>query len=446
MPNDVAILGGGFMGVCAALECAHRGISVDLYDRRSELLTEAGRVNEGKIHVGYVYANDPTEKTTRRLVDGAVLFASCLGRWIDLHANPLETSEPFDYAVLRQSALPVSTIESHFRVVDRILDETEQKHGARYLNRPSAVGFEPLSSEEFERRYDRAHVAAVYRTTERSVDAWRLAERCARLCARLRAFASTPAPPSWASVRDADAGFLVALTSGDAEKRERYRYVVNALWGGRLGIDAGLGFLPRRRWLYRYKFGIRLALRPGAAQPPNGDAGARLIRRRGQLLDRSDLRVVVSSRHGRNQRRHRPSRLGCDVRRAQRRAIACASVQALGTYLKALRDVPEAHVSACHVDGGVIFAWGATDIDDPESELHQRHDIGIRTDGNYHSVDPGKYTMAPMFAVQLGERLVGVDDVTAPLVSVAIPLYRSRHLSIALPGTSRASTTRRSKY
>jgi glycine/D-amino acid oxidase-like deaminating enzyme len=63
MPNDVAILGGGFMGVCAALECAHRGISVDLYDRRSELLTEAGRVNEGKIHVGYVYANDPTEKT-----------------------------------------------------------------------------------------------------------------------------------------------------------------------------------------------------------------------------------------------------------------------------------------------------------------------------------------------------------------------------------------------
>jgi hypothetical protein len=90
----------------------------------------------------------------------------------------------------------------------------------------------------------------------------------------------------------------------------------------------------------------------------------------------------------------------------QRRAIACATVQALRTYLKALRDVPEAHVTAGHVDGGVIFAWGATDIDDPESELHQRHDIGIRTDGNYHSVDPGKYTMAPMFAVQLGDRLL----------------------------------------
>jgi len=405
MPNDVAILGGGFMGVCAALECAHRGISVDLYDRRSELLAEAGRVNEGKIHVGYVYANDPTEKTTRRLVDGAVLFASCLGRWIDLHANPLETSEPFDYAVLRQSALPVSTIESHFRVVERILDETEQKHGARYLNRPSAVGFEPLSSEEFERRYDRAHVAAVYRTTERSVDAWRLAERlreAVRASARIRVHTGTTVV---GVCRDADSGFVVALTSGDAERRERYRHVVNALWGGRLGIDAGLGFLPRRRWLYRYKFGIRLALRQGAPQPPtvtlvHGAFGDAVNYSTGLtyvswypagMVGTSDTIV--------------PPDWGAMFDERQRRAIACASIRALGTYLKALRDVPEAHVTACHVDGGVIFAWGATDIDDPESELHQRHDIGIRTEGNYHSVDPGKYTMAPMFAVQLGERL-----------------------------------------
>lgn len=394
------------MGVCAALECARRGIGVDLYDRRSELLAEAGRVNEGKVHVGYVYANDPTERTTRRLADGAVLFARCLGRWIDLRTNPLETSEPFDYAVLRQSALPLSAIESHFRVVDRILDETETKHGTRYLNRSSAVDFEPLSPEELERRYDRAHVAAVYRTTERSVDTWRLAERL-REAVHASALIRVHTGTTVAGVcRDADAGFVVVLTSGDAETRARYRHVVNALWGGRLGIDAGLGFLPRRRWLYRYKFGIRLALRQGTPRPPtvtlvhgsfgdvvNFSSGLTYVSWYPAGMVGSSDAIV-------------PPDWGAMFDACQRRAIACESVQALGTYLRALRDVPEAHVTACHVDGGVIFAWGATDIDDPGSELHQRHDIGIHTEGNYHSVDPGKYTMAPMFAVQLGDRLV----------------------------------------
>ena len=50
------------------------------------------------------------------------------------------------------------------------------------------------------------------------------------------------------------------------------------------------------------------------------------------------------------------------------------------------------------VKGGAIVAWGKTDIYDPQSELHRRYEIGVTTAGRFHSVDPGKLTMAPYFA------------------------------------------------
>jgi hypothetical protein len=58
------------------------------------------------------------------------------------------------------------------------------------------------------------------------------------------------------------------------------------------------------------------------------------------------------------------------------------------------------------VVGGNIFAWGATDTDDAVSELHQRHDLGIESAGNYHSVDTGKLSLAPYFAEACADRIV----------------------------------------
>jgi hypothetical protein len=61
------------------------------------------------------------------------------------------------------------------------------------------------------------------------------------------------------------------------------------------------------------------------------------------------------------------------------------------------------------VAGGFIFAWGSADIDDIGSELHQRFDIGVRSYGRYHSIDTGKYCMAPLYALEVARR-VGQHD------------------------------------
>ncbi len=64
--------------------------------------------------------------------------------------------------------------------------------------------------------------------------------------------------------------------------------------------------------------------------------------------------------------------------------------------------------ASTEVEGGFIFAWGAGDVDDMDTELHERHDVGVRSVGRYHSVDTGKYCLAGSFAADVRIALVDV--------------------------------------
>jgi hypothetical protein len=57
------------------------------------------------------------------------------------------------------------------------------------------------------------------------------------------------------------------------------------------------------------------------------------------------------------------------------------------------------------VDAGAIVALGRSDVDDPSSTLHHRTQIGVTSRGGYHTVDPGKLTTAPLFAVEVADRV-----------------------------------------
>src|SRR5262245_17098103 len=68
----VGVLGGGLQGCCAALALAARGVRVTIFDRNEALLTRTAVANEGKIHLGYMYAGDPSLSTARTMVKGAL--------------------------------------------------------------------------------------------------------------------------------------------------------------------------------------------------------------------------------------------------------------------------------------------------------------------------------------------------------------------------------------
>ena len=53
------------LGCCLALDLVQKGYEVDLIDAAETPMTGASLNNEGKIHLGFVYASDPPKKHIR---------------------------------------------------------------------------------------------------------------------------------------------------------------------------------------------------------------------------------------------------------------------------------------------------------------------------------------------------------------------------------------------
>jgi len=68
----VAVVGGGLFGTTAAIHVARRGHTVQLFERRNDLLQSASTINQYRIHRGYHYPRSP--ETTQSCLAGVGLF------------------------------------------------------------------------------------------------------------------------------------------------------------------------------------------------------------------------------------------------------------------------------------------------------------------------------------------------------------------------------------
>ena len=117
----VAVIGGGIQGTCVAMELATRGAEVDLIEANASLMDAASRHNEGKIHLGFVYANDPTFRTAELMFRGATQFAPLMHRWLGSAFDDIPVSTPFNYAVHRESLLGPDRLEDAYRRITRLV-------------------------------------------------------------------------------------------------------------------------------------------------------------------------------------------------------------------------------------------------------------------------------------------------------------------------------------
>ena len=182
--------------------------------------------------------------------------------------------------------------------------------------------------------------------------------------------------------------------------------VVNCLWGDRIALDAELGIAPDRPWAYRLKYRVLGCLAEAGTDLPSLTM---VLGRFGDVVVHPGQRTYLSwyptCLAGWDAGLAPPAAwdAACsgDDRRAEAQAIGHATVAALASIVPRLGGF---RVES--VDAGVIVAWGSSDIDDPTSELHERHAIGVREEDGWFSIDTGKFTTAPLFAEQLAE-LVG---------------------------------------
>jgi glycine/D-amino acid oxidase-like deaminating enzyme len=107
MPREMTIIGGGIQGTTLALALAGRGVSSLIVEKEDRLLSQASLRNEGKLHLGFVYALDPTGLTTGAMVEGALTFSPLLERWCGELDWRSGSSKGFGYVVMEDS--PPST-------------------------------------------------------------------------------------------------------------------------------------------------------------------------------------------------------------------------------------------------------------------------------------------------------------------------------------------------
>jgi hypothetical protein len=399
----VAILGAGLAGCGVALELAGRGEQVVLFDRRSRPMQEASRWCEGKVHLGLVYANDASFRTAQTMLDNALEFGELIDRWVAPGDHNALLSDPFEYAVLKDSLLSAAQVEAHFRKVDEYARARMRRTGCRYIGYAGGPMFGRADVEAG--GYDPSEVVARFTTAERAIDTHLLADLVADAVMSHPNIEFRP-EHEIESVEPFRQNYRIECRlQGRVEKLGTFRHVVNALWANRLVIDARMGRAPHRRFTNRLKLGVNI-------WPGERDVAAPtttyLLGPYGDIVRFPSGRIYLSwypvgmiamldSLQPINWRRH--------LAAVDHQRIMSESVAALQRLTPAFDPhLGDAGVGA-KVEGGAIFAWGSTDIDDRGSELHERFDIGPHQIGNYISLDTGKFSTAPRFSLDVAERI-----------------------------------------
>jgi hypothetical protein len=386
-----------------ALSLAARGIDVTLFDRNEQLLSRAAIANEGKIHLGYMYANDPGYSTARLMMRGALAFAPFFARQLGLAEEAMTVSRPAAYVVHRDSQRTPEQVSHYLATVHALVREASQGRRDGYFGRDFSDAPRPWSAAQLEAEFDPEIALAAFDTPEVAIDPVALAEALRqRIAAEPRIEIRL-----CHEVLSVDDALEVALLAPAGAVRERFHHVVNALWDGRFAINEKRGLRPGRPWLHRLKYGISFRLPAGANLPPSA------------TFVSGPFGEVVSYDDGLTYLTWYPvclQGISNDVTPPQwptyppeplRSQLLEGTLKAMARFVPSLRALNPRELEDVTVKGGVIVAWGQTDIYDPASELHRRFEIGVTSTGSFHSIDPGKLTMAPYFAELCADRILG---------------------------------------
>ena len=133
-------------GCCIALTLAERGLEVTLFDRNDALLSRTAVANEGKIHLGYMYAGDSTLSTAKTMMTGAFAFAPFFERHLGCPAQTLAVSDPAIYVVHRDSQQTVEAVSAYLSTVHGLIIEYAESRGAAYFGKKLSAALRPEPS------------------------------------------------------------------------------------------------------------------------------------------------------------------------------------------------------------------------------------------------------------------------------------------------------------
>jgi glycine/D-amino acid oxidase-like deaminating enzyme len=392
----VAILGAGIMGSSAALFLARAGCAVTLIDQAASAMSGASRWNEGKIHLGFLYAGDPSCGTAVELVTGGLAFRPLTEDLIGCSLASATTPDDDIYLVHPESVVDAEAMAAYFQRVEALIASHAEKDS--YLAPFRRV--ERLDRHKIE-SLTNGTIRAGFYVPERSVNTVWVADRF------VDALATEPHIALRLSTFVVGAESIMDSWNGPWKIRcepqvdDQFDFVVNALWEGRLAVDSSLGLVPEAEWSHRFRLSLFV-----------------------ETAGRLDLPclVLATGPFGdvKNYDGHHfylswyPAGLvaqGDEIEPPQiptlppETAMAESIRQGLTAVVPPVQTVFD-NAKDTHLGGGWVFAIGRGSLDDPTASLHRRDRFGVRRMGTFFSVDTGKYSMAPWLARRIANQIL----------------------------------------
>ncbi len=397
------VLGAGIQGISVALGLMRRGYAVALVDQAPDCLMRASFRNEGKIHMGFVYANDHTFKTSHLMLRASLAFSRLLDEWTGTEIDwPALTSHPFMYVMAHASMVkPGCLFESYEKLQGEYRAILKQERGSYLGQRPVSI-WQPLSTDHLGRWIDPKFAVRGAQTVEASLELEAFRHVVRAVLARSSAIELCYGCSVESVMRTAEGFRVEGARVPNGFKWERTAdIVVNCLWDGRLRVDQGMGIHPQRKWVYRLKYRLLGRLPDHLTGLPSLTV---VLGPYGDVVTYPRAKTYISwypaCMRGWSTGLSVPSEWDQPCAgQVDRTEMAAITQEALSGFEKVVTGIARTHIDV--VDAGVIFSWGNTDIADPDSELHERFDIGVHQHDGYFSMDTGKFTCAPYFAQQL---------------------------------------------
>ena len=405
MKNKVLVLGAGIQGCCIALELANRGYTVRLLDQDSIPFNRASVRNEGKIHLGLVYVNDPGFETPELMLRAAFRFSSSLSRWIGDNSADLNISTPFYYLVSDTSFLNVNQLEERYEHLQGIYCRLQKEEpDLTYLGiQPDRLA-RRSSEEELSRHFRTDELQGGFLTSELSIDTVKLAHHITQAVHK-HPDISFYGKHRIESISKNGSGYFVEGENREGTWKMKSLQVVNATWSDKFRLDKTLGIPAPKGILHRLKYRLVAEIPPVMRNCPSATM---VIGKFGDVVIRSDDTAYISwypdaCRGWSNSLQPPQSWDDPSTGIVPKKDFEEFSEKFISETAKWYPSVRSCKPKI--VDAGVIVAQGKTDVDNENSELHKRTKIGVTSYDGYHSVDTGKLTTAPMFAMDAADRV-----------------------------------------
>jgi hypothetical protein len=403
----IGIIGGGLGGCLTALELARQGYPVEIFEKNAELLREASFFNEGKVHLGYLYANDETRATSKLMAEGATYFRQTILKLTGFDVSEA-LSTPFLYALHRDSLVTSEKFEAHLTACSQEFQDAIRRNteNCGYVNGKSKMGFEVLEKSSWSIDLNQDEFAKVYLTDELGVDPRRLAQEVSR-AVRGEPNITVHYQSKVEEIQEVKTGKWNLLDGvGNLLGHREFDLLINASWSDLLRLDSQLGLPLPKEWSYRYKLGNRIHRSISADQLNSvtvvlgafgdlvnyGSEGGLFMSwyPSGRLVMTDEIELPDLNQPEYADRRQKAFEESRQV------------WEKLSNHFRTMQIKPN------EVDnrGGVILASGRIDVDDPRSPLHSRINVGITSRGTYYSLNTGKYTLAPMLALQMADLVI----------------------------------------